>query len=404
MHLLTTWYGTFAVDDDGQVLDSALFPKNPEEMAHRLKLIREGEVLDEEIKVAPVGVEFTVSENRLLALDGAVRADDGAPTVPVPGPEEVDVPPGLLRDASLVLATSSIREALPEDQPVILYLRAMDLIEREATRSLEMLRYWHSFHFPELGVLVGDGEFISLVMGGPQRSAILSLRPDLDPGVNAGRPLAPDEGDAMSSMARHIRDSREEGRRLRETLERTMVETAPNLSVLGGPLVGARLISLAGSLERLSRMPSSTIQVLGAEKALFLHIKEGAPAPKHGVIFQHPSVHSSPPWLRGKVARALAGKIAIATRGDAMNSRPDGTLGMELRELFLKRVQQLRIQHPKPPAGWKRLRPRDGGRGKKGRGGGGRGGSGGRGGGGGRGKGRYGPRKKGRGGPRRGRK
>lgn len=389
MQLVTTWYGSFVMDDEGQVLASALFPKSAEEIADRLRLIRDGEVLDEELGVAPIGERFSVTADRLLALEGAFKAEETRPAVPVPGPEDVGFSPELLREASLALATSSIREALPEDQPVILYLRAMDLVEREGTRSLEMLRYWHSFHFPELGALVGDDEFIAHLSEDPDRSAILSRRPELDPGMDAGRPLVIGEGDAMAAMARHIKDSRTEGRRLRETLEEAVVEAAPNLAVLAGPLVGARLISLAGSLERLSRMPSSTIQLLGAEKALFLHIKEGTPVPKHGVIFQHPSVHSSPPWLRGRIARALAGKIAIAVRGDAMESRPDGSLGGELREIFLKRVQQLRIEHPQPPPGWKRRRPRDDKRGKRG---------------GGRGKGRGGPRRKGRGGPMRRRK
>ncbi len=392
MQLVTTWYGSFVMDDGGQVLASALFPKSAEEIADRLRLIRDNEVLDEEIRVAPIGEGFSVTADRLLALEGAFKADGPGPAVPVPGPEDMGFPPELLREASLALATSSIREALPEDQPVILYLRAMDLVEREGTRSLEMLRYWHSFHFPVLGALVGDDEFIALLSEDPDRSAILSRRPELERGVDAGRPLVTGEGDAMAAMARHIKNSRTEGRRLRETLEEAVVEAAPNLSVLAGPLVGARLISLAGSIERLSRMPSSTIQLLGAEKALFLHIKEGTPPPKHGVIFQHPSVHSSPPWLRGRVARALAGKIAIAVRGDAMESRPDGSLGGELREIFLKRVQQLRIEHPQPPTGWKRRRPRDDKRDKRGKRGGGRG------------KGRGGPRRKGRVGPRRGRR
>lgn len=377
MRLVTTWYGSFAVDEDGSVLASAPFPKSAPEIAERLRLIREGEVLDEELQVAPAGEAFSVTEDRLLALDGAEKVAGDAPPAALPGPEEVGMAAGLLREASLLLATSSIREALPEDQPVVLYLRAMDLVEREGTRSLEMLRAWHSFHFPELGALVGDGEFIALLAEDPGRDAVLAKRPDLDPGLDAGRPLAPDEGEAMAAMARHIRDTRTEGRLLRETLEEAMVGTAPNLAALAGPLVGARLLSLAGSLERLSRMPSSTIQLLGAEKALFLHIKEGTPSPKHGVIFQHPSVHSSPPWLRGKVARALAGKLAIAARADAIDSRPDGSLGQELREAFSERVQQLRSQQPQPPLGWKRRRPEprgQGGRGKGGRVKGGRGG------------------------------
>jgi len=163
----------------------------------------------------------------------------------------------------------------------------------------------------------------------------------------------------MGALARHVLETRAEGRRLREALEVAVLDSAPNLAAVAGPLVGARLIGLAGSLERLSRMPSSTIQLLGAERALFLHIREGAPAPKHGVIFQHPAVHSSPPWLRGRVARALAGKIAIAARADAAGTRADDELGRELRGRFLERVQHLRVQHPQAPPGWRRRRPKD---------------------------------------------
>jgi nucleolar protein 56 len=390
MRLTTTWYGCFALAEDGKVLASAPFPKKAPEIAERLRLIRDREVLDEERQVAPVDETFWVHEDRLLALEGAEMADDERTPPQAPSPDQLGFPATLLRDASLELATSSIREALPQDQPVVLYLRAMDLVDREGTRSLEMLRYWHSFHFPELGALVGDMDFLSLVSEGPRRDAILARRPDLDPGTDAGRSLAVDEGEAMAAMARHIMDTRTEGRRLRSILEETLVDTAPNLAAVAGPLVGARLISLAGSLERLSRMPSSTVQLLGAEKALFLHIKEGASPPKHGVIFQHPGVHSSPPWLRGRVARALAGKIAIAARADVAGTHRDGDLGDQMREQFLERVQQLRSQHPQPPLGWKRRRPRDDPRGRRGPGR--------------RGKGGGGPRRKGRGGRKRSRK
>jgi nucleolar protein 56 len=75
-------------------------------------------------------------------------------------------------------------------------------------------------------------------------------------------------------------------------------------------------MSRAGSLKRLAFLPSSTIQVLGAEKALFRALKTGARPPKHGLLFQHPAVHSAPKWHRGKIARALASKIAIAARID----------------------------------------------------------------------------------------
>ena len=93
MRLVTTWYGSFVVEEDGTLLASAPFPKDASEIAERLRLVREGEVLDEELRVAPSGEGFSVTEDRLLALDGAVRTEEGASQVGVPGPEEVGMPP-----------------------------------------------------------------------------------------------------------------------------------------------------------------------------------------------------------------------------------------------------------------------------------------------------------------------
>ncbi len=93
-------------------------------------------------------------------------------------------------------------------------------------------------------------------------------------------------------------------------------EVMPNTSVLIGGLVAARLLSRAGGLAALARMPGSTIQVLGSERALFSHLRGGTPPPKHGIIFQHRRVHNAPKDVRGRVARVLAAKLAIAARLD----------------------------------------------------------------------------------------
>ena len=93
-------------------------------------------------------------------------------------------------------------------------------------------------------------------------------------------------------------------------------QVMPNTSALIGGLVAARLMSNAGGLLPLSRLPASAIQVLGARTALFTHLRTKSPSPKHGIIFQHRRVHNAPKELRGKVARALAGKLAIAARLD----------------------------------------------------------------------------------------
>jgi len=127
-------------------------------------------------------------------------------------------------------------------------------------------------------------------------------------------------------------------------IEREMRTAAPNLSTLTGELLGARLIARAGGLESLARMPASRIQVIGASKALFKHIKYGTKPPKHGVIFQHPLVRHSHPDNRGKTARILAGKIAIAARSDFYSKKvyPELLTGLE------KRVGALQTAAPNP--------------------------------------------------------
>ncbi|WP_214041605.1 NOP5/NOP56 family protein [Methanoculleus sp.] len=120
-----------------------------------------------------------------------------------------------------------------------------------------------------------------------------------------------------------LSDVAEEIERLAGTRSRLMREVSaradevlPNTSALIGGLVAARLLSRAGGLESLARMPGSTIQVLGSERALFSHLRGGTPPPKHGIIFQHRRVHNAPKGVRGRVARVLAAKLAIAARLD----------------------------------------------------------------------------------------
>ena len=109
--------------------------------------------------------------------------------------------------------------------------------------------------------------------------------------------------------------SNERTRLMREVSDRADI-IAPNCSALVGGLVAARLISRAGSLSRMAMMPASAVQVLGAESALFTHLRGNTPSPKHGIIFQHRRIHNAGIGVRGKVSRVLGGKLAIAARLD----------------------------------------------------------------------------------------
>lgn len=114
------------------------------------------------------------------------------------------------------------------------------------------------------------------------------------------------------------------------TLAKQSMSVAPNLAHLAGPMLAARLIAVAGSLEELAKLPSSTMQVLGAEGALFAHLCGEASSPKHGLIFTHPAVRSAPADDRGPIARTLAGKLTIAARIDHYRGELEPTLEDEL--------------------------------------------------------------------------
>jgi nucleolar protein 56 len=101
-----------------------------------------------------------------------------------------------------------------------------------------------------------------------------------------------------------------------------------------------------GGLTNLAKMPASTVQVLGAEKALFRSLKTGARPPKHGMIFQHTLIHEAKRWQRGKIARALAGKLAIAARSDAFSGK---YIGDDLKAGLEKRIKEIQEKYEEPP-------------------------------------------------------
>jgi nucleolar protein 56 len=133
---------------------------------------------------------------------------------------------------------------------------------------------------------------------------------------------------------------------LEKYVDSVMEEVAPNVKTVGGSLLGARLMALSGGLLNLAKLPASTIQVLGAEKALFRSLKTKARPPKHGIIFQHPLIHDGKRWQRGKIARALAGKLSIAARVDAFKGE---FMGDRLKADLDKRIEEIRERYENPP-------------------------------------------------------
>jgi len=204
-----------------------------------------------------------------------------------------------------------------DDQQLVHTVRAMADCERTANELAERVAEWGSSRYGEGGSGVGYARHIA------------------EGEVSRGD----DGGDrALRGLAERVVAVSEEADNLRAYIERTAPAVAPNLSALAGPVLGARLISLAGGLDSLAKKPSGTVQVLGAEDALFAHLRGGAPSPKHGIIFTHEYVSGTRREDRGSAARALAGKLSIAARIDHYSG--DRRPGLE-RELD-ERIERIR--------------------------------------------------------------
>jgi nucleolar protein 56 len=222
-----------------------------------------------------------------------------------------------LHEATVAAARAGTREReRADDQQLIHAVRAMGDCRRQANELAERLAEWAG-----------------------------SRRENAGTGTEHARRLAAEDPDGtvdrrLVALAERVVDTEEEATALRRFVERTAPEVAPNLSSLAGPVLAARLVALAGGLEELARQPSGTVQVLGAEEALFAHLRGDAPPPKHGVIYTHEYVRNTPRDERGSAARALAGKLAIAARVDHYSGdrRPD--LAAQLDE----RIERIRAR------------------------------------------------------------
>jgi nucleolar protein 56 len=220
------------------------------------------------------------------------------------------------------------------DLAAVQAVRAYEETLESGNRLEERLRESYGLHFPELARLVPTERYARLVMEGKPRDALLADL-GMSPGETAGGPIDPDDEAAVRRLAALVVAVADEQARQARAVEAATRAAAPNLATLLGPMIAARLLESAGSLAKLSRMPASTVQLLGAEKALFRHLREGSRPPKHGVLFLHASIHGSPAWARGKLARSLAAKAAIAARADAFGRSKE--VGNQLRNDFERR-------------------------------------------------------------------
>ena len=247
---------------------------------------------------------------------------------------------GKLREFALGFSSSKVTEVSQSpDLHIIQAINSLDEIDKIANGLSSRLREWYGLHFPELDNMIDSiNGYAQIVMAGKRES--LSKQVFEEAGFPESKVemlsliLSKSRGGDISdinltivqSIAKQILDFHELRKKLEEHVESEMHEIAPNVSAILGSAVGARILGRAGSLKKMASMPASTIQVLGAEKALFRALKTGSQPPKHGLLFQHAMVHAAPRWQRGKIARAVAAKAVIGARVDVYGEGLNQTL------------------------------------------------------------------------------
>ena len=192
----------------------------------------------------------------------------------------------------------SAQQSIRQERRDVLAMRVVSFLdELDAGTNVftEMLKEWYGMH--NAGVALDPLKVIK-------------------EGKGDGMPFSAEDKKNVKRAAATVEEMGKTEKALTAYLETLMTEFAPNCSAIAGPVLAARFLVHAGGLDKLARLPSTTIQILGAEKALFRHLKEHTKAPKYGILFAHPAIQQAPLDKRGKVARLIAAKLALAARMD----------------------------------------------------------------------------------------
>ncbi|MDH5419083.1 MAG: C/D box methylation guide ribonucleoprotein complex aNOP56 subunit [Candidatus Bathyarchaeota archaeon] len=387
--------GVFGFGEANKLVDHVFFPKDPREIAEKLGKVEAGKVIEEIVtlveKLQGKGYTTFVFESSKIAqnareklkIEVDVEKPSEAGELLRGNLEEFAVDLGFVKRAaelrewihkvSMELTKARVRKAVEKrDLLVVQAIQTIDDLDKTLNLFMSRIREWYGLHFPELDRLIDKHEtYARLIVNVGRKDDFTAenLEKEGLPKAKAnqiaeiatasmGTDLNEGDMDQIQAMCKNTLELYDVRQSLEKYLDSAMDEVAPNTRALAGSLLGARLIALAGGLTNLAKLPASTVQVLGAEKALFRSLRTGTRPPKHGIIFQHSLIHEAKRWQRGKVARALAGKLTIAARIDAFSGKYAGD---KLKVDLEKRIEEIKEKYVEPPPPKKpvvRIRPR----------------------------------------------
>jgi len=319
--IVTTYIGIFGVDEEKEdIIDFRKFKNDAKFIAKRLSESDSGFTKEEK------EIEKSLKEK---GYDEIEKGDSDFISGMLP---KLAVEKGVVKtqaefnklvsDVNIKLTKEKIKESVGKDKLIIQVVGAIEEMDKSSNILIERLREWYGLHFPEMSKRIKDNEkYAEIVSEFGCRQSI--EHPDLSHFKNKsmGMEFSKNDCESVKEFADSIEEMYETREKMSDYMDSLLKEVAPNTREIAGPMLAAKLISLAGGLDKLARMPSSTIQLLGAEKALFRHLKGKGRSPKHGVIIMHPYVQKSPKELNGKIARLIASKISISAKMDQYSNK-----------------------------------------------------------------------------------
>ncbi len=223
-----------------------------------------------------------------------------------------EIPKDVLRALNIAQTKHDIKHAVSDDLLLIQAIKSIADLDGVINSLAHRLRDWYEFYLPEYSASQEDHhEFVKGVVEITKDQFVKQ-----EGGGSFGADLGKPHVDAVKRFGEHLLELYAAREELERYADETMKHSCPNLRAVAGSILGGRLLEHAGSLKRLVGLPSSTVQILGAEKALFRHLKTGSRPPKYGVLLAHDLVQAAPKGRQGRAARILADKISIAVRID----------------------------------------------------------------------------------------
>ncbi|MDO5810706.1 MAG: ATP-binding protein [Methanobrevibacter sp.] len=345
--------GYFAFNSENELICEKLFPED--EIIDRLVDINNKQIVSEELEIinelSEDYDEIIIESNKRLS-----DYDNDKITIKNPNPageylrsnyEEFDLDDDSLSAIYQNLAIYRIKkESASEDKHLIQAINSIDEIDESISKLIERIREWYALYFPEMDVIKNNETYIRLISENLSKDEIVKAKPEAFPDniIDLEDDINPEDLEIMNNYAKSIHELQKSRHDIEDYIDHKMESIAPNLRLLVGPTLGAKLISHAGEIRRLAMYPSSTVQIMGAEKALFRHLKSGDRPPKYGLIYQHPQVRGAKWWNRGKIARMLAGRISLAVRRDVFTKSFDENVADE----FKQNVEEIEKNNPFP--------------------------------------------------------